>query len=103
MNLNSNIFIFIIVAIIMFVLSVAWYVFYANYLKKQNNMHITSKNERTTVLELVKFDPNWEEIPASCQIELPNSDDNIADALPYIKKSDFASELLENLYERTRI
>lgn len=87
----------------MSVLSVAWYVFYTNYLKKQNNMHITNKNERTTILELVKFDINLKKASISCQIGLPNTDDNIADALPYIKKSDFASDLLEKLYEHTRI
>lgn len=103
MNLNSNIFIVVILAIIMSVLSIAWYVFYTNYLKKHENMYVNSKNERTDVLKLVKFDTKCKKTPASCQIELPNTDDNIADILQYIKKSDFTSELLENLYELTRI
>lgn len=103
MNLNSNIFIFIILAIIMSVLSVAWYVFYTNYLKRHNSMHMGSQSERTDVLGLIKLGTNPEKMSVSCQIGLPNTDDSIADALPYIKKSDFASELLENLYERARV
>lgn len=97
--LKSNILIFLTAMLILLLLSIAWYFFLSNYYKRKNN--VTKRREQ--VLSVIKFDKNLDINAVLCPAELPNTDEDVADALIYIKAANFAGELLERLYEQAGI
>lgn len=55
------------------------------------------------MLSAIKPDKNCEIKAVLCPSELPNTDEDVAGALIYIKATDFAGRLLERLYEQAGI
>lgn len=96
--MNSSLEIFISAMVVLVVLGVIWGIFLINYLGRNN-----IKKENHKILSRIKPDLSVNGFADVCPAELPNTDDDIADALKYIKPTDFANDLLENLYEQTGV
>lgn len=104
---NSNSLIFITVLAIIVFLSIVWKTFYMNYLNKIGfdiQKRSGTKNDfngRSRLLSTIKPDLSCSK--SICPIGLPNTDDDIIDALEYIKPANYAGNLLRNIYEQTGI
>lgn len=84
---------------ILLLLSVAWYIILKNSFRRE--AHDIKRREQ--VLSAIKPDKNCEIKAVLCPSELPNTDEDVAGALIYIKATDFAGRLLERLYEQAGI
>lgn len=104
--MNSNLILFFSAVDTLILLSIIWYFFYINYLQKngyekfKKKSNINRTNKISMVIEPDLCVSGFEDI---CPIELPNTDDDVTDALKYIESANFAHDLLENLYEQTRV
>lgn len=102
--MKYNFMILAIVLAIIFLLGIICNMFYMYYLKKSRLNDIENdltKNNR--ILSIISADVPLVAFRSMCPVELPNTDDDITDALKYVDTAKFASELLENLYEQTGI
>lgn len=97
--MNSNILMFLIAIFILLLLSAAWYFFLSYYCKRNGD----ETNKRERILSMIKFDNRLNIDNVVCPAELPNTDEDVADALKYIEATNFAGELLERLYEQAGI
>ncbi len=103
MMMKYNFMILAIVLAIIFLLAIICNMFYMHYLNKSrlNIKNDLTKNNR--ILSIISADIPLVAFRSMCPVELPNTDDDITDALKYIDTAKFASKLLENLYEQTGI
>lgn len=107
--MNSNMSILIIVFAIIALLSIVWNVIFTFYSNKRgitrsNKANVENNNTKSNkLLSAIKPDISWSDFSAVCPILLPNTDEDIAEALKHIEPSSCAKELLESLYEQTRI
>lgn len=102
--MKYNFMILAIVLVIIFLLSIICNILYICHLKKIRHKDIENNSIRNNrILSIIKADVSLSGFQCTCPVELPNTDDDIADALKYIDTAKFASELLENLYEQTGI
>lgn len=89
---------------IIFLLSIICIMFYMYYLKKTRLNDIgNDSTENKGVLSVIRADLSLSGFQCTCPVELPNTDDDISDALKYIDTAKYTSELLENLYGQTGI
>lgn len=96
--LNSNVLIVLAVIFTLLLLGGVWYLFLITYLRKDNKT-----KGREQVLSMFKIDKKLDIYSVLCPAELPNTDEDVADALIYIKATNFAGDLLEKLYEQAGI
>ena len=101
--MNSNTLILIIVFLIIALLSCIWYAFYTSYSNRYKANFQNNNAKNIKFLSVVKPDISLSNFSTECPIVLPNTDDDIAQALKYIKPFSKAGELLENLYGQTRV
>ncbi len=102
--MNSNLEIFVSVLVIISLLSLFWYIFFTSYLKKKdmsNNGYDNSREKK--LLRVITSGLRCEDIRMDCPLGLPNTDDDISEALNYIQPSTYAGNLLEKMYEQTGI
>lgn len=104
--MNSNFSVFLSALATIFLLGVFWYIFYISHLKKMKSkyaMNDFNKNNNNKLLFVIKPEIFCNNLLIECPTELPNTDDDISEALNYIQPSKYASDLLEKMYEQARI
>ncbi len=94
--MNSSWMVLLIALIVILLLSVIWNIYYI-YNNKKNGMNC---NE---IVLMMKARISKDDLHTTCSIVLPNTDHDIAEALQYVRPSKYAGNLLENLYEQTRV
>ena len=100
--MNYNFAVFGAAMATLMLLSVVWSFVLGRCYKKEKKFYGDDKTIKN-ILTLMSSDLREEELVGTCPVELPNTDDDVADILKYISPVEFASDLLENLYEQARI
>lgn len=99
--MSSNLIILSLVFTIIILLSIVWNVFYLSHIKKDKI--INKKNIVIEVFQKMNICGLLPSINATCPVLLSNTDDDISEALIYVKPSQDARTLLESLYEQRRV
>jgi len=103
--MNSNVSVFLSALATIFLLGVFWYFFYSCHLKKMKSQYTGNvfNSSNNKVLSMIMSEVPYGDLKVECPVELPNTDDDISEALSYIQPSKDASNLLEKMYEQARI
>ncbi|MCM1049647.1 MAG: hypothetical protein NC433_14620 [Clostridiales bacterium] len=103
--MNSNISVLLSALATVFLLSIFWYIFYVGYLKKIKSKYTNtaSNSSNNKVLSIIKSEVLHDNLKVECFTELPNTDDDISEALNYIQPPKDAYSLLEKMYEQAGI
>lgn len=102
--MNSNFEVFVYVLVIISLLSLFWHIFFTSYLKKKGMSNDGYDNSREKkLLRVINPGLCSTNFEFECSLELPNTDDDISEALNYIEPSKYAGDLLEKMYEQAGI
>ncbi len=99
--MSYNMIVFLIALAIIFILSIVWYIMYTGHLK--NNCYTNGTVEGSRLFDAMQGNGGMSNVVSECPIGLPNTDDDVADALEYVEPSKLAGGLLERLYEQGRV
>lgn len=91
---NANVFILASAAGILAALCALWHAFYSGYLRRRDDA-----NDKEMILSRLKFHAASGKTRTTRPARLPDADDDVADALAYIKAEGFTAGLLKDLYE----
>lgn len=102
--MSSNFEVFVSILVIISLLSFFWYIFFTSYLKKKSRSNTVYDNNREKkLLRVIRPGFYCGNLMIECPLRLPNTDDDISEALNYIRPSKYAGDLLEKMYEQAGI
>lgn len=102
--MNYNVWTAICVVVILIIASLVWNRVFVSYLKKSEvNKSKYRGVEKKTILNLIKPTVCLGSFFVMCSILLSNTDDEVSDALDYIRPSKSLNNLLEKINEQAGI